>query len=134
MNNFYPSNTLYPSTTLYPTNWITPVTTWTIFDYLNFSDLNRIENNLYEIRQLLVTKGYTVPAMTFVTNRTLSTADYVYNINNIENNLNGLKTVAGTPSNWQTGKTWTYQTPLTASDVSRWESNIQGLGDLVSTL
>lgn len=110
--------------------WITPKTNWTTSDYYNVGDLNRVENNIAEVRSYLVLIGYNVPSITTKTNRSTADYDLVSSINRIESNLETIKTAFVTPLDWQPTINWTAQTKLTADIANRWETSALNLYSL----
>jgi hypothetical protein len=114
--------------------WLTPKTNWVSTDYYNANDINRVENNIGMVRQMLVAIGYNISAMTINTSRVNSNYDLVSSINRIENNLNNLRLEFVTPTNWLPLITWTIDTKLTHNDANRWESNIKSLYDLATAV
>ena len=103
--------------------WITPVTNWTASGYYNYTDINRVENNINEVRTYLIGIGYVVPTITVNTARTTTSYDLISSINRIENNLDTIKNAMFTPSGWQSKITWDTTTKMSADVANRWENN-----------
>lgn len=114
--------------------WNTTKTNWVSTDYYNFSDLNRVENNIDYVRTVLIALGYTIPSITTNTGRTNLSYDTIDSINRVESNLNTIKNNFVTPSTWTEGQTWSLITPFSYTDANRWESNVQALYDLSITI
>jgi hypothetical protein len=109
--------------------WIAPKIDWTDDDKINFADFNRIENNLNEVAAYLNSIQYSIPAMTSVTNRTISSIDFISSINRIEQNLETIRINFVTPPSYIPGKTWTVSKGFDYTDANRLESNLQLLLD-----
>lgn len=103
--------------------YVTPKTNWTSSDYYNGWDLNRIEENTEAVRALLVSIGYSIPALTINTSRIYESYDNITSINRIESNLNTLKTSYLTPVGWQSVVTWDKSTAFTAETANRWANS-----------
>jgi hypothetical protein len=114
--------------------WITPKTNWTSSDYYNFADLNRVENNINELRIYLVSIGYLIPAITVNTTRINTSYDLVSSINRIENNINTIRLAFVTPGDWQSTITWDYTTKFTEAHANRWESSVFNLYTLAQNV
>lgn len=107
--------------------WTTPKTNWTSNESYNFSDINRVESNTLEVKQVLESFGYTVPTLTAITNRTVTSYDDTTSINRLESNLNKLRVAFITPPNWQETVTWTPSTPFTHLQANRWDQSLLDL-------
>jgi hypothetical protein len=110
--------------------WMTPKTNWQATDYINAVDFNRLENNIAEVRAYLLSIGYSVDAITIITNRNNASFDYISSINRIENNLDSLQLSYYMPAGWQSKKTWDVTKGFTFQDVNRLENNINLLMDM----
>lgn len=117
-----------------PYSWITPVTSWTSGSYYNFSDFNRVENNIAYLQEYLVSLGYAVPAVTVITARTNTSYDQVSSINRIESNLNTIRNNFYTPTAWSPTITWTAQTKFTDTIANRWENSALQLYTMAITV
>lgn len=113
--------------------WQTPITNWTIQDYFNYTDFNRIENNSDAIATLLQTCGYNL-TLTTITSRDYSTLDFYDSLNRIESNILALyNCYAVAPPGWITPKTtWTYDQPFSYVDTNRMEENELALYNMIS--
>ncbi|SEN19473.1 hypothetical protein [Paenibacillus sp. OV219] len=111
-------------------------TDWSSDDYINFGDWNRIEQNMLDLATYLQSIQYAVPTPTVVTNRTVSSVDYLSSINRIETNLEAIHFAFNmTPPEYLDTKVWTAGQGFTYADVNRLESNTQIIktyGDLVA--
>lgn len=116
--------------------WITPKTDWTDDESVkyNFNDINRVENNINEIRLYLISIGYTVPAITVISGRTNTSIDYISSVNRIEGNLTILKDSFLMPSGWLNGITWTVGTGFDYTHANRWENNAKILYELAQNV
>jgi hypothetical protein len=111
--------------------WITPKLNWTIDDYIHAVDFNRIENNILELYNYLVSLGYTIPTPASTnTTRTLSSIDFLSSINRIENNLDVIKSASISPIGYLGKKVWTVGIGFDYTDANRLETNTKQLYDL----
>lgn len=115
--------------------WQTPKTDWTTFDYYNFSDLNRVENNSEYIATLIGTYG-TTPTLTGVkTDRDNTRIEFYDDLNRIEGNIQTLCNTAGTPLVWTTPKTtWVSLDSFNNVDAIRLENNLLQLKNMVENI
>lgn len=107
--------------------WATPKTDWTSNDRYNFGDINRVESNTIEVKQVLELFGYTVQSLSTITNRTVTSYDDIASINRLESNLDKLRLAFITPPSWQSTVTWTPSTPFTYLHANRWEQSLLDL-------
>ena len=114
--------------------WITPKTNWTSSDYYNFADLNRVENNINELRIYLVSIGYVIPVITVNTTRINTSYDLVSSINRIENNINTIRLAFVTPGDWQSTIVWDHTVKFTEVSANRWESSVFSLYTLAQNV
>lgn len=106
--------------------WITPKINWNNFDYFNYEDLNRIENNTKEIADLIA-RYTTRPTQTYVTNRTIKTIEFASSFNRIEGNIQQLGNYYK-PYEWITPKTnWKENDVFSYEDANRLERNLLSL-------
>lgn len=75
------------------TEWTTPKTDWVETDYINYTDINRIINNLRHLRERAI-KHYVVSEYTQMTDK-LGFSDMFYSdeMNAIENNVDVMNTL-----------------------------------------
>ena len=75
------------------TEWTTPKTDWVATDYINYTDINRIINNLRHLRERAI-KHYVVPEFTQMTDK-LGFSDMFYadEMNTIEDNVDVMNTL-----------------------------------------
>lgn len=114
--------------------WITPVTNWSASSYYNYGDLNRVENNISEVRTYLISIGYNVPSITANTSRSATSYDLISSINRIETNLNTVKNAMLTPPGWQSTITWDTTTRLSTDHANRWENSALQLYNLAQNI
>lgn len=107
-----------------------PKVDWTVDDYCEYSDLNRIEINTQELANYLTGLQYSIPALTHVTVRDISHIDFVSSINRIENNIETIKNNFIQPVGYQNAKTWAVGIGFTYLDAIRLETNLKLLYDL----
>lgn len=105
--------------------WITPKLNWLPTNSIEAADWNRIENNVQEVATYLNSINYTLPAMSFTTNRTQTSVDYLTSINRIEQNLESIRTSFVTPPGYLPGETWAVGKGFDYTDANRLESNVQ---------
>jgi len=105
--------------------WMEPKTDWTSFDYYNYGDLNRIENNTAEVAAFLESIQYQVPELTVVTNRDKKSIDFISSINRVENNIEQLKDAFIAPPGYQGKETWTVKKGFSYKDANRLENNLK---------
>ncbi|MFJ5713109.1 hypothetical protein [Neobacillus sp. NPDC093127] len=113
--------------------WITPKTNWKATDYINFTDFNRIEDNILDAANSLRALGYSIPGFTTVSNRTNKSYDDLASINRIENNLQLIRANSTTPAGWQDKKTWIVGMAFTFSDANRIENNTRLLKSIIKS-
>lgn len=104
--------------------WLTPKTDWTNNDHYNADDINRVESNSQHVKEFLESIGYTLPSMTFVTDRTKQSFDYVSNINRLEENFKTIWEAFIYEQGW-TLFVWTENTPFDAETANRWERELE---------
>lgn len=104
--------------------WLTPKTDWTDADRYNFEDINRVESNTEHIKNFLSAMYYAFPMMSFVTNRTQASFDYVSSINRLETNLQTIWQAFILSEEW-TLFFWTEDTPFDAETANRWEQELE---------
>ncbi|MFD1953743.1 hypothetical protein ACFSL6_17655 [Paenibacillus thailandensis] len=109
--------------------WIAPKLDWNALDRINAVDFNRIENNTQEVANFLNSIQYTLPAMTFITNRTQTSVDTLSSINRIEENLELIRTHFMTPPGYPGAETWTTGKPFDYTDANRLELAVELLMD-----
>lgn len=109
--------------------WITPKTDWLSSDFYDFSDLNRVENNIEYASASLVVIGYPMPSMTFIKDRTNKSYDLLSSINRIEANLQTVADNFVEPPGWLPVVLWQPDTKFTEYHANRWESNAKLLYD-----
>lgn len=114
--------------------WITPKTNWNSSDSYEYSDLNRVENNLQEVVALISAIGYQVGTYNFILNRTVVDVEYLSSVNRLEDILDDIRIKFLTPPTWLSKKSWTVGTIFDYTDANRWESNTIALKELVELI
>jgi hypothetical protein len=111
--------------------WITPKTNWINGESYNFTDYNRVLNNMYEVYLYYQNLGYVLPSLTFndIINA-YGEIKYLSDVNSIESRLTSLYTNTAQPLDWQSGITWTTSTIFSTETANRWENNTKRLYDL----
>lgn len=108
--------------------WITPILNWTAADEINYPDWNRIENNIQELYNYLVSIQYYPPApVGTVTSRDNLSIVWLSTINRIESNLDALRVAFLTPADYLPKKTWFVGLGFDYTDANRLESNTNSL-------
>jgi hypothetical protein len=107
--------------------WIEPKLNWLESDYMNFVDWNRIENNILELRNYLVSIQYNPPAITTNTTRNNLSIDFLSSINRIEANLDNIRLAFFSPADYLPKETWTVSKGFDYTDANRLESNTSRL-------
>lgn len=103
--------------------WIEPKLEWTAIDYYNFEDLNRVENNMAVVADLV--RFYEdLPAFVFVKNRNMEHIEFADSLNRIESIQDVLQRRAR-PTGWATNKTdWKAEDGFSFVDAKRLENNL----------
>lgn len=111
--------------------WITPKTNWIDGESYNFTDYNRVLNNMYEVYLYYQNLGYVLPSLTFndIINA-YGEIKYLSDVNSIESRLTSLYTNTAQPLDWQSGIMWTTSTVFSTETANRWENNTKRLYDL----
>lgn len=120
--------------------WITQnesaKTDWTLTDYINFYDFNRIEYNTNYLYEELVALGYAPALSTQTLSRTKSSLVFFDNLNIIESNIKALADASYTPTGWVTPKTnWASVTDtFSYTDANRIEGNLVALETMINRI
>ncbi|HZG83826.1 LamG domain-containing protein [Paenibacillus sp.] len=99
-------------------------TGWTANDEINFEDFNRLETNIKTLRSYLADIQYAIPAITTVTNRTMTYIDFLSSINRIEQNLETIRTNFATPPGYPGAETWAARDGFDYTDANRLETDV----------
>ncbi|QNK86422.1 hypothetical protein H7992_14260 [Sporosarcina sp. resist] len=103
--------------------WIEPRLDWKSIDFYNFGDLNRVENNVAVVADLL-RYFIPVPDLVIVANRSMTRIETAPSLNRIERNSNLLRE-RYTPSGWlEHSDDWATLSPFTYKDAFRLENNM----------
>lgn len=103
--------------------WITPKLNWSASDFYNFEDLNRVENNMSVVFDLVSYFVY-IPSINVVTNRDMKHIEFVDSLNRIEELQNSLGK-RHKPVGWIPNKIdWKENDPFSFSDAIRIEKNM----------
>lgn len=114
-------------------SWQTPVIS-NAQSYYNYTDWNRVENNLNALVTLIQACGYNL-TLTTITNRADgSYLDFYDSLNRIEGNILALfNCYAVAPPGWITPKvSWTFDMPISYADTNRMEGNETALYNMVN--
>lgn len=106
--------------------WLPPKIDWTLNDYYNAEDLNRVESNTQEVANLVrKVVGLTVSLNNPITNRDYKYLEFASDLNRIESNIQCLKVInipwEPMKTNWRDGDSFDYR------DANRLEINIYNL-------
>lgn len=111
--------------------FITPKTNWSSNDYYNATDLNRVENNIEEIANM-INKYFRSISINAIKNRDYTTIEFADSLNRVENNIELLKDNFYTPVPWDIPKTdWKGNNKFDFNDANRLEINLLALFNLV---
>lgn len=96
---------------------------WKSADFYNSGDLNRVENNIAVVADLL-RNFIPVPDLVIVANRSMNRIETAHSLNRIERNINLLRE-RHTPSGWIAhSDDWAALSPFTYKDAFRLENNM----------
>lgn len=114
--------------------WETPKTNWNNNDYYNAEDLNRVENNINEILNILSDYGVSL-ALTTITDRDNTDIEFFDSLNRVENNILSIKNSIYQPVNWITPATdWKSLDIFDYTDANRLENNLLALYILINNI
>lgn len=97
--------------------WLTPKLDWTEDDYYNAEDLNRVENNTFEVAQLL---GVNLEPVKI--DRDYSTIEFNDSLNRVERNIEKIS-ILNLPGLKPLKTTWQAGDPFNFRDAIRLETN-----------
>jgi hypothetical protein len=100
-------------------------TDWQATDAIQFSDFDRIESNTGVVRSYIIAISYLIPAITSVTNRTLSTVELLSSINRLESNLETIRTNSFTPVDYPGTRVWTVSDGFDNTEANRIEEDVR---------
>lgn len=116
-------------------NWITPKTNWTSADFINFGDLNRIEENTKFVAERLREYGYYVIPLVHKTNWTMDDIVFFNDLNRIEQNIKNCAEAYYTGEEFEALKTdWATLDPVTFSMPNRLEKDLKIINDLITSM
>ncbi|WP_185903729.1 hypothetical protein [Hathewaya massiliensis] len=105
--------------------WIQPKTDWTPTNYYNPEDLNRVENNTLEVKNLLEQLlKQTVSLESTITNRTYASIEFASSLSRIERNIDKLGFYYKPPG-WQNTLSWVVGHSFNYVDANRLEINLK---------
>lgn len=113
--------------------WIEPKLNWNKNDYLNYTDMNRVENNTQVVKTSLEQLQGPVEIDEIVTNRDVFSIDFDNDLNRVESNIAALADFFCEPLGWQTPKTdWQGNiSSFSYLDIIRMELNLKLLYELI---
>ena len=117
-------------------SYINPKLNWSASDFVNYDDLNRVENNTQYVADKLNEFGYYCPAITTKTNWAMSDIVYAEDLNRIESNIKTCQEAYYVTSEFEELKTdWATLDPVTFDFNNRIEKDLDIIvDDLKSTL
>jgi hypothetical protein len=107
---------------------------WLVTDFMNYSDMNRIEDNINQVASYIRSFQFKIPTITVKTNRDNTSIDYLADINRVEGNLETIRLNFATPSGYLGAKTWTKTMGFDFNDAIRLEQNTQMLMAAIENL
>ncbi len=114
--------------------WLNPKTDWKETDFLNFEDMNRVENNTGVVKELIVFLEGNFNLEQLKTDRDMITIEFADSLNRIERNIEKLKNNFYKPLYWEDCKTnWQAGDKFDYTDANRLEKNIKLLYDLAKS-
>lgn len=114
--------------------WITPKTDWVATDYLNFDDLNRIENNIKYLSDYINIFMTSPTISTSVLTRDKFYIEFFTGLNRIESDILALKLYTPFMA-WVEPKTnWIELDSINYIDLNRMENDILALKDLIDKM
>ena len=113
--------------------WIEPKLNWNKNDYLNHTDMNRVENNTQVVKTSLEQLQGPVEIDEIVTDRDTFSIDFDNDLNRVESNIAALADFFYEPLGWQTPKTdWQGNiSSFSHLDIIRMELNLKLLYELI---
>lgn len=116
-------------------SWTTPKTNWALSDYLNFEDLNRVEENTHFVYDRLIQDGYFVNPQTYKTNWAVTDIVFKDDLNRIEQNIKDLAQAYYTTSEFEELKTnWQTLEPVDFNFPNRIEKDLNIINRLISSM
>jgi hypothetical protein len=115
--------------------WQTPKTDFTISDYYNYGDINRVENNIDAVADLIET--YTTRPTLDTIKTDWANTDIVFydQINKIENNILAIKNETAEPFEWIAPVVdWISIDIFDYVDANRLESNLLALYTMINNI
>ncbi|WP_010498550.1 hypothetical protein [Paenibacillus elgii] len=97
---------------------------WKPDDILSFNAFDRLETNTKVLRDMFVSIQYSIPAQTYVMNRTMSYIDFLSGINRIEQNVEAIRAASFTPPGYPGFETWSIGKGFDYTDMNRLEEDI----------
>lgn len=104
---------------------INPKIDWTIEDYYNAGDLNRVESNTQYIAEYIRNMSYNIPGLNIITDRDIHSIDFLNSINRVEGNLAKLRNNFITPPGYLDRKIWVLGMGFDYKDANRLEKNLK---------
>ena len=116
-------------------SWINPKTNWSASDYINYSDLNRVENNTKYVHEQLNANGYYVEPITTKVNWSNSDIVFFDDMNRIEGNIEKLAQAYFTSEEFEELKTdWVTLDPVSFDFANRIEKDLEILNILIESM
>lgn len=116
-------------------SYINPKLNWSASDFVNYDDLNRVENNTQYVADKLNEFGYYCPAITTKTNWAMSDIVYAEDLNRIESNIKTCQEAYYVTSEFEELKTnWATLDPVTFDFNNRIEKDLDIINGLIESM
>lgn len=116
-------------------SFINPKLNWSANDFINFDDLNRVENNTEWVAQQLNNCGYYVRPLIHKTDWVMSDIVYSEDLNRIESNINELQEAYYVTDDFEELKIdWETLDPVTFNFANRIEKDLDILNRLIESM
>lgn len=105
--------------------WIPPKIDWSKDDYFNIEDLNKVENNILEIKALAEILRGKFDIEEAATNHNMKTIPFDDLLNKVERNISTLGEKLYKPKSWNMLESnWIYDMSCSYEDINKWGKNL----------
>lgn len=116
-------------------SWTTPKTNWALSDFLNFEDLNRVEENTHYVFDRLIRDGYYLNTQTYKTDWAVTDIVFKDDLNRIEQNIKDLAQAYYTTSEFEELKTdWETLDAVDFNFPNRIEKDLEIINTLLASM
>lgn len=116
-------------------SYINPKLNWSANDFVNYDDLNRVENNTQWVADKLIEYSYYFPSITTKTNWTNQDIVYAEDLNRIEGNIQILQNAYYVNSEFEELKTdWQTLDPVYFDFNNRIEKDLDIINTLIDSM